>query len=278
MTPRLSIITPSYNQGEFIERTLRSVLDQGYPDLEYIVVDGGSEDGTVEILERYDDRLAWWVSEPDDGQTQALNKGLARASGEYIAYINSDDYYLPGAFDAAVAGFASSGAEWVVGSCRYVGERGQPTELWIPQPPIRSRHWWMLDPWGVPQASTFWRRDLFDRFGAFREDMHYVFDTEYGLRLIYNEVMPGFVERELAVRVVHPEAKSWNLEPFRQETRRFVDLYADKLDDRERMMLRKTQLLKRMGWYRGRSLAGRLKRRLSGGPEPAGAGVVELHD
>src|SRR4051812_42500755 len=98
MAPRLTIITPSYNQAAFLQRTLDSVLDQGYPNLEYLVVDGGSTAGGVAILERYADRLDWWVSEPDDGQTDALNKGLARATGDVVAYINSDDFYLPGAF------------------------------------------------------------------------------------------------------------------------------------------------------------------------------------
>jgi glycosyltransferase involved in cell wall biosynthesis len=168
MRPKLTIITPSFNQAAFIERTLRSVLDQGYENLEYFVVDGGSTDGSVDIIRRYEDRLAWWVSEPDEGQTDALNKGLRRATGDVVAYINSDDYYLPGAFANAIAGFEQSGARWVAGTCRYVNVHEDDDHSWVPSLPTHGRHRLVLEPWGVPQAATFWRRELFDRHGLFR--------------------------------------------------------------------------------------------------------------
>jgi glycosyltransferase involved in cell wall biosynthesis len=272
---KLSVITPSLNQGRFIERTIRSVLDQGYESLEYIVVDGGSTDGSVEIIDRYRDRLAWSVSEPDRGQAHALNKGLRRATGEYLAYINSDDYYLPGAFDAAVSTFEKTGASWVVGTCCYVDTEGRLTIMWVPELPMRGRHWWMLAPWGVPQAATFWRRDLLERFGPFREDMHYVFDTEYGLRLAYNGVLPAIVEGELATRLIHPEAKSWNTRLFERERRRFVELYAEVLTPRERVALRTTRTLQALGWYRARALAGRAKRKLLGTGSPS-SGIIRV--
>jgi glycosyltransferase involved in cell wall biosynthesis len=250
VTPKLTIITPSYNQAAFLERTLRSVLDQNYENLEYFVVDGGSDDGSVEIINRYADRLTWWVSEPDSGQTAALNKGLRRATGEIVAYINSDDYYLPGAFEAAVEALAGSGARWTAGAARFVDDRDNVTEVWRARLPTVPRYRWVLDPVGWPQAASFWRRDLFDEFGLFREDLHYVFDTEFGLRLALADVLPAIVDRELAVRVVHPAAKSWDRRPFDREELRLLELHRGSLTTVERGRLVLPTVLKRLALRR----------------------------
>jgi glycosyltransferase involved in cell wall biosynthesis len=271
MAPRLSIITPSFNQAGFIERTLRSVLDQGYPELEYIVVDGGSTDGSVDIIERFSDQLAWWVSEADDGQTDALNKGLRRATGDVVAYINSDDDYLPGSFRAAVEALGRSDALWAVGSARFVDKHDRPTALWRPHLPRRGRHWWVLDPWGVPQAATFWRREVFDRFGLFREDMHYVFDTEFGLRLALAGHLPELIDGDLAVRVEHDAAKSWDPRPFVTEQKRFIDLYRDSLTRRERTLLWLNCRLLSLGFYRLTGAMSRHYRTLRRRPPVQGA-------
>jgi glycosyltransferase involved in cell wall biosynthesis len=249
--PRLSIITPSYNQGAYIERTIRSVLDQGYEGLEYLIADGGSTDDSVEVIRRYEDRLAWWVSEPDDGQTDALNKALRRATGEYVAYINSDDWFLPGAFGTAVDALERTGARWVVGACRYEGEAGRTTDVWRPQLPDQPRLWWILNPWGVPQPSSFWRRDVFEELGPFREDLHYVFDTEHGLRLAFAGIMPVLIDEELAVRDLQEEAKSaGNEAAWEEERRRLIELYAPKLTPAERRQMRIRQALLAGGFYR----------------------------
>jgi glycosyltransferase involved in cell wall biosynthesis len=261
LRPKLSIVTPSLNQAAFLERTIRSVLDQKYENLEYLIVDGGSTDGSVEIIERYADRLAWWVSEPDDGQTDALNKGLNRVTGEIVAYINSDDYYLPGAFDSAVRALAGSEALWAVGAARFVDSDGRLTEVWRPEQPPSARHWWILYPWGVPQAATFWRREAFQRYGAFRRDMHYVFDTEFGLRLVFAGELPATIDSELAVRVVHEDAKSWDRRPFDREEKQLVRLYGHELTAPERAKLTFHHALKSAGVYRIRPALTRAAKR-----------------
>ena len=175
-------------------------------------MDAGSSDETIEIIRRYEDRLAWWVSEPDDGQSDAINKGLERTSGEIVAYLNSDDYFLPGAFETAVAALEESQRSWVAGGAFDVEEGSPPKRLrvWRPKPPtycegrVRGRHWWMLVPWHVPQPSSFWRRDLFERFGGFREDMHYAFDAEFMLRLAFGDELPAAAPQRLSRGPVRP--------------------------------------------------------------------------
>jgi glycosyltransferase involved in cell wall biosynthesis len=261
--PKLSIITPSFNQGAFIERTITSVLDQGYEDLEYLIVDGGSTDETLDVIRRYEDRITWWVSEPDAGQTDAINKGLRRASGDVVAYINSDDYYRPGAFDHAIDGLKRSGASWVVGRCDFVSVHGDEGEhTWVPTLPKKGRHHWVLLPWAVPQAASFWRRELFERLGPFRDDMHYVFDTEFGVRLALAGELPALVDESLAVRVLHDQAKSWDLGPFREEQRRFIELFAPQLTSRERVLMRVFAALERTGIFRATTAASRTYRRI----------------
>jgi glycosyltransferase involved in cell wall biosynthesis len=232
-SPRISIVTPSLNQGAYLERTVLSVLDQEYPNLEYIVVDGGSTDDSVSILERYDDRIAYWVSEPDRGQAHAINKGLARATGSIVAYVNSDDYYLPGALHEAARHFVEPGVDWVAGACRYEYPDGSLETLFRPVAPTGSRRSWIREIWYVPQTSSFWRREVFDWHGGVREDLSYVFDTEFGLRLALAGVRPHVIERTLAVRYVHDQAKSADKSRFDREWERVAPELEGRLNGRD---------------------------------------------
>jgi glycosyltransferase involved in cell wall biosynthesis len=163
--PRISVVTPSLNQAEYLEHTLKSVLDQGYPNLEYVVVDGGSTDGSVEILDRYSDRIAWSVSEPDRGHADAINKGFAHTTGEIMAWLNSDDTYLPWTF-AVVAEIFSTfpEVEWIVGTGSSWDRKGRLIGTAAYR---RNVHDYLLGRYAwIQQESVFWRRSLWERTGG----------------------------------------------------------------------------------------------------------------
>jgi glycosyltransferase involved in cell wall biosynthesis len=257
--PKLTVVTPSFNQGRFIERTIRSVLDQGYPNLEYVIVDGGSTDETIDVVRRYEDRLAWWISEPDAGQTEAINKGIERTTGEIVAYLNSDDYYLPGALRRVADAFERSERRWVAGAGLDLDEYDRPAgtpgtdERGIIRPTLPSswewswpkgRQWWLLAPWHVPQPSAFWRREVFDRFDLFRRDMHFAFDAEFMIRLAIAGEMPELINgAPLAVRVRHREAKSADFSRWKPEIEQIIRIYSPALTPRERRRLPATRMM-----------------------------------
>jgi glycosyltransferase involved in cell wall biosynthesis len=180
--PRISVITPSYNQAEFLERTIRSVLDQNYPNLEYIIIDGGSTDGSVEIIKKYSDRLAYWVSESDQGQTDAINKGLKRATGEWLAWQNSDDIYYPGSFKALAATvWNRSGIDLVVGNINLIDEEDMVIrDICYVTPSYGSL---LAEGMVLTNQAAFWRRRVHTQIGFLSESLHYAFDYEWFLRL-----------------------------------------------------------------------------------------------
>jgi glycosyltransferase involved in cell wall biosynthesis len=183
MPPLVSIVTPSFNQAKYLEATIRSVLEQDLrPAVEYIIVDGGSTDGSAEIIRRYADRLAWWVSEPDQGQTDAINKGFARAQGEILAWINSDDVYLPGALAEAVA-FLQKHPEagMVYGDANFINPEGAV----IGKFPARQTDYTRLRRGYVhiPQQSSFFRADLWRQVGPLDPTFYFAMDYDLWVRL-----------------------------------------------------------------------------------------------
>lgn len=179
---RVSIVTPSYNQAAFIEETICSVLDQGYPNLEYFIIDGGSSDGTVEIIKKYADHLAGWISEADRGQTDAINKGFARASGQIYAWLNSDDTYHPGSIAEAVAYLeAHPEAGMVYGDANLIDDKG----IVIGKFPARQTdyHRLMRGYVHIPQQAAFFRGDLWHQVGPLDPTFYFAMDYDLWVRL-----------------------------------------------------------------------------------------------
>jgi len=210
--PLISIVTPSYNQGRFIEETIRSVLLQGYPNLEYIVVDGGSTDDSVQTIRRYEQWLRHWVSEPDAGQADAIGRGFAKATGEILAYINSDDYYLPGVLAAVEATFRS-GAEWTIGHSIFVDREGQLLrKRWCPPVTFNTLLFWRQ---GFSQPTAFWRREAFLSAGGIDTTLQFCLDYDLFIRLAQRD-KPKRVKAFIAAVRIHPESKTSTMDAVRK--------------------------------------------------------------
>jgi glycosyltransferase involved in cell wall biosynthesis len=203
----VSIVTPSYNQSDFLEETIRSVLDQDYPHIEYVVVDDGSTDRSVEIIERYADRLHWWTQQENAGQVAAINRGFEHTGGEVMAYLNSDDTLLPGAVTELVAQLTSEPeALFVYGDSILVDEHGDRVDYLHARPWDVERMITRCDN-HVPQPSAFWRRAGWDAVGPMNEDGFYFFDFEFFLRL--GALGPvNRVSRPFSTYRLHPESKT----------------------------------------------------------------------
>jgi len=203
-TPLVSIVTPSYNQGQFIGATLDSILSQDYPNLELIVMDGGSTDNTVDVLKTYTDPRLSWVSERDNGQTHAINKGLARAKGEILAYLNSDDVYMPNMIAFSVDYLEKHpdiGA--VYGDNYLIDAEGNTLSLRRSFPFPQS-----LKEVRISQPSLFWRKSVTDKIGLFDERFHYTMDTEYWWRMAINGFQLAYVEGGRAGYRLHGTSKT----------------------------------------------------------------------
>lgn len=205
--PKISIVTPSFNQGKYLEKTILSVLEQGYPNLEYIIIDGGSTDESVDIINKYADRLTYWVSEPDRGQSHAINKGFARATGEIFGWLNSDDWYHPGSLQAVAEAFAANPqAGAVVGAGEMVDEGG----VLIPhnEPELISKE--SLLNWSDAffcQPSCLFSRKAWDACGPLDENFHYAMDLDFWFKIAADFAFVR-IEPLLSVNLVHTDAKT----------------------------------------------------------------------
>lgn len=208
---RISIITPSFNQRPFLCRTAQSVLSQkGDFDLEWLIVDGGSTDGTLDFLQSLADPRARWISEPDRGQSHAINKGISMAGGDIVAWLNSDDLYLPGALSIVASAFARrSDAQWLVGRCQIIDRDDRVIRSAIARYKDRSldryRYRALLQENFISQPAVFWRREFQQEVGPLDESLHWTMDYDLWLRmggradpLILPDVLAQFRLHELS--------------------------------------------------------------------------------
>lgn len=227
--PLITVVTPSMNQGPFLEATIRSVLSQGYPNLEYFVVDGGSTDESVDIIRRYADQLAWWVSEKDAGQTDAILKGFSRSRGTVMNWLNSDDQLRPGALFAVARAFSDKHSDLIAGRDRHFKvEPEAPESIFQPAGyafPGCLRFW--DGNFRYHQPSTFFTRSAYERAGGLDRTLHFTMDYDLYCRILSDEgCRVLYLETELSAFRLHDGAKTSNAKAgFIRELRQVSQRY-----------------------------------------------------
>ena len=204
--PRITIVTPSYNQGRYLSDTIESVLGQGYPNLEYMVMDGGSKDESVEVIKRYQKHLAFWCSEKDGGQAAAINRAFSMATGDILAWVNSDDYYLPGALRHAAEKLEADREQILLGNCFHFVEGsfrndGSDVEGYHGKCDLKSFDY-------IKQPSTFWTKKLWDKVGPLESKWSFVFDWDWFIRAQKAGADYRTTSRYLSGYRLHAEHKS----------------------------------------------------------------------
>jgi len=204
--PLVSIVTPSFNQARYLDATIQSVLSQDYPHIEYMIVDGGSNDGTVDVIKKYQSKLAWWVSEKDKGQTDAINKGFARANGEILAWLNSDDTYEPGAVSAAVRYLQEHPQVGMVyADCNFINETGRVIgKFGSAQTSYRLLRQGYSH---IPQQTMFFRADLWKQVGPLDPSFYFAMDYDLWTRIAARSEI-RYVPQTLANFRLHTSGKT----------------------------------------------------------------------
>jgi len=219
--PRISIVTPSYNQGQFIEETIRSALLQGYPNLEYIVIDGDSSDNSVEIIRKYEPWLTYWVSEPDNGQTEALNKGFERTTGSILTWLNSDDRLQPGALQSVAEFFLRHPEVGIAyGNFNKIDEYSNHISR-CEAPEFNLRHHIVRDL--IPQPAALFRREVWGRIGPLNHQFHYVMDHDFWSRAALHFPIAHFSALMADVRLHGSSKTVGQTIKFFYELERFFD-------------------------------------------------------
>ncbi len=216
--PKISIVTPSYNQGEFLEKTILSILNQNYPNLEYIIIDGGSNDNSVEIIKKYEKYLTYWISEKDKGQADAINKGFLKSTGQILAWLNSDDIYLPDALLKVTKAFRKYPYADIVYGNRYRINEKDDIIGEDRQTPF-SRLGLLYGGFGFYQVSVFWRRDIYFKVNGLSFQYKCCMDDDLFVKFTINMAKFKFLREFLACFRIHKDSKTSNLkEIFKKES------------------------------------------------------------
>ena len=248
--PRITIVTPSFNQGDYLEQTIHSVLSQGYPNLEYMIIDGGSTDNSVEIIRRYEKDLSYWRSYKDEGQTSAIMEGFQRASGDIIAWLNSDDCYEPGTLHAIAQAFQKNKeALFVYGDYYVVRENGARILKKKVSCDFKVMAYSYLM---IPQPSAFWDRKAYETIGGLDPELKYSMDYDLFLRFAKKYPASRFIhlQKPLSAFRLHPESKSvGSMAKFLPENKRVVARVLPPRPEWQMSLLRYVYLVKLEAMY-----------------------------
>ncbi len=203
---RISIITPSYNQAAYLEKTIQSIISQGYTELEYILIDGGSNDGSLEIIKKYESHFAYWISEKDEGQSHAINKGFEKATGDIITWINSDDQLTPNTLHRIAAEFEKDTTKEIFvvhGKTILFGENMADKEFGASKTDFLERS---LAGLPFPQPSSFFRKEVIEKYGNLKREFHFGMDYEFFVSVFLNE-KSVYLDEVFSKYLYHTESK-----------------------------------------------------------------------
>lgn len=243
--PKITVVTPNYNQGDFIEQTINSVLNQNYPNLEYIIIDGGSTDGSVDIIRKYDKELSYWISEKDSGMYDALNKGFTKSSGEIMCWINSDDILWKGSLFYVAQAFQTN-IQWLQGYPSVINENGA---LIYQRAPVYSKYFFYSLKYiktlsFIQQESTFWSRSLWEKAGG-KLDLEYSLAADFDLWIRFFEFEKLYCSRkQLGAFRIREGQKSSDKETYLKEARLSIESHVKNMLFYEKMVIKLTRLFK----------------------------------